>query len=138
MPRPYTVKEGTLRLIYAACAALLLIAEILIGLYAHDDFVRPYLGDTLVVILLWCLVRIAVPTRLSWLSAAVFLFAVLVEISQIFPLCDLLGIQNSLIRTLMGTSFSWWDIVAYLAGCLVTGAVDLLWLRAQKPKGTEM
>ena len=125
-------------MIFAVCASVLLIAEILIGLYAHDDFVRPYLGDTLVVILLWCLVRTVLPTRLSWLSAAVFLFAVLVEITQIFPLCDLLGIQNSLIRTLMGTSFSWWDIVAYLAGCLVTGAVDLLWLRAQKPKGTEM
>ena len=128
MRLPLSAKEGTLRMIFAVCASVLLIAEILIGLYAHDDFVRPYLGDTLVVILLWCLIRIVIPTRFRWLFAAVFLFAVLVEISQIFPLCDLLGIKNALIRTLMGTSFSLWDIVAYLAGCLLTGAADLLLL----------
>ena len=92
----------------------------------HDSFVRPYLGDTLAVMLIWCVLRIIFPTGKPWLSAAVFLFAVLVEVSQIFPLCDVLGIENRLIRTLMGTSFAWGDIVAYLAGCAVTLAVDLI------------
>jgi hypothetical protein len=78
------------------------------------------------VILIWCVVRIVIPDRCVWLSGAVFLFAVLVEVSQIFPLCDVLGIENRLIRTLMGTSFAWGDIVAYLAGCSVTLAVDLI------------
>ncbi|MBR5980070.1 MAG: DUF2809 domain-containing protein, partial [Oscillospiraceae bacterium] len=115
-----------LRLLFAVSAVILLVIEIIIGLYVHDAFVRPYLGDTLVVILIWCVLRIIFPTGKPWLSAAVFLFAVGVEITQIFPLCDLLGIRNGLIRTLMGTSFAWWDIVAYLAGCLVTAAGDLI------------
>ncbi|MBQ7591375.1 MAG: DUF2809 domain-containing protein, partial [Clostridia bacterium] len=74
----------------------------------------------------WCVVRIVIPDRCVWLSGAVFLFAVIVEVSQIFPLCDVLGIENRLIRTLMGTSFAWGDIIAYLAGCAVTLAVDLI------------
>ena len=120
------MKRPALRLIFALCAAVLIGVEILIGLFVHDSFVRPYLGDTLVVILLWCVVRIVIPDKFVWLSGAVFLFAVIVEVSQIFPLCDVLGIENRLIRTLMGTSFAWGDIVAYLAGCSVTLAVDLI------------
>ena len=76
--------------------------------------------------LIWCVLRIVFPTGKPWLSAAVFLFAVLVETTQIFPLCELLGVDNRLLRTLMGTSFAWGDIVAYLAGCLVTAAGDLI------------
>ena len=114
------------RLLFAVSAVILLVIEILIGLFVHDSFVRPYLGDTLVVILIWCVVRIVIPDKFVWLSGAVFLVAGIVEVSQIFPLCDVLGIENRLIRTLMGTSFAWGDIVAYLAGCAVTLAVDLI------------
>ena len=124
-------------MIYAGVFLLLLIVEILIGLYVRDAFVRPYLGDTLVVILLWALVRIAVPRKAVWLSAAIFLFALLVELSQIIPLVDLLGIKNQLVRVLMGTSFAWGDILAYAAGCLVTAGVDLWTFRKRKKKKNE-
>ncbi len=122
------------RLIFFLCALALLVIEILIGLFVRDSFVRPYLGDTLVVILLWCIIRVVIPDRFVWLSGAIFLFAVLVEISQIFPLCDVLGVENRLLRTLMGTSFAWGDIVAYFAGCVVTLAVDSAILRARRSK----
>ena len=123
------MKTSSLRLLFAISAVILLAVEIIIGLFVHDSFIRPYLGDTLVVILIWCVVRIVIPDRCVWLSGAVFLFAVIVEVSQIFPLCDVLGIENRLIRTLMGTSFAWGDIVAYLAGCLITGAADLFMMK---------
>ena len=129
------MKKSSRRILFAICAVILLIIEILIGLYVHDSFVRPYLGDTIVVILLWCVVRIIIPDGCVWLSGAVFLFAVLVEISQIFPLCDLLGIENRLLRVLMGTSFAWGDIIAYFAGCLMTFVADLTLSRATKNNG---
>ena len=119
-------RKNKLRLLFAISAVILLAVEIIIGLFIHDSFVRPYLCDALVVILIWCVVRIVIPDRFMWLSGAVFMFALFVEVSQIFPLCDVLGIENRLIRTLMGTSFAWGDIVAYLAGCAVTLAVDLI------------
>ena len=36
------------RLPYIIAAVVLLIVEILIGLFVHDGFVRPYIGDVLV------------------------------------------------------------------------------------------
>ena len=119
------------RLLFAVAAVILLAVEIIIGLYVHDSFVRPYLGDTLAVMLIWCVLRIVFPTGKPWLSAAVFLFAVLVETTQIFPLCDLPGVRNCLVRTQMGRSFAWGDIVAYLAGCLVTAAGNLILTKRQ-------
>ena len=125
------------RLLFAVSAVILLVIEILIGLFIHDSFVRPYLGDALVVILIWCVVRIVIPDKFVWLSGAVFLFALLVEVSQIFPLCDVLGIENRLLRTLMGTSFAWGDIVAYFAGYFITGIVDLGHMSKKRKPGSE-
>ena len=123
------VPRARKRLWFLAATLALLGIEIFIGVYVHDRFVRPYLGDTLVVILLWAAARIVFPERLPWLSGAVFVFACLVEVSQIIPLCDLLGIRNNLIRVLMGTSFAWEDLLAYAAGCLATTGHDLVTAR---------
>ena len=122
--------RNRLRLVFLILAVIILLTEIFIGIFVHDSFIRPYFGDVLIVILLYCIIRIALPTKHYWLSAAVFLFAVAVEITQIFPLCDLLHIENRLVRVLMGTSFSVGDIFSYLAGSLITGAADL-WLCRQ-------
>ena len=39
----------------------LLATEVLIALFVHDDFVRPYLGDVLVVPVIFFLLRAAFP-----------------------------------------------------------------------------
>ena len=120
------------RIIYAVCFLVLLAAEIYIGMFVHDSFIRPYFGDVLVVILLYVFIRIFFPKKPRLLSLYIFIFAVLVEISQIPPLVDLLGIKNRLIRVLMGTSFAWGDILAYAAGTVVTLIVDILLTRSRK------
>lgn len=110
---------------------LLLAEEIYIGVCVHDSFVRPYVGDFLVVILLYFFVRIFCLRRPTYLSLWIFLFALVVEFTQIFPLADLLGIKNQLIRVLMGTSFAWEDVIAYALGSLI----NLLWDRRIREKG---
>lgn len=128
-----TQNQKRARLIYAAVFAVLFAVEIIIGLYVHDQFVRPYIGDMLVVVLLWALVRMIIPFRAVWLSGAIYVFAVLVELSQMIPLVDFLEIENRLIRVLMGTSFAVGDLFAYAAGCIVTAIVDIavFWHRKQ-------
>lgn len=127
-----TQNQKRARLIYAAVFAVLFAIEIIIGLYVHDQFVRPYIGDMLVVVLLWALVRMIIPFRAVWLSGAIYVFAVLVELSQMIPLVDFLEIENRLIRVLMGTSFAVGDLFAYAAGCIVTAIVDIAVFRHRK------
>ena len=131
-----TINIKRARLIYAVIFILLFAVEIFIGMYVHDSFIRPYVGDMLVVILLWALVRIIIPRKAVWLSGAIFIFSVIVELTQMIPLVDLLGIDNRLIRVLMGTSFAVGDIFAYAAGCIVTACVDLILFHKRKIRGT--
>ena len=113
------------RAAFAVGFLLLLLTEVLIALFVHDGFVRPYLGDVFVVILLFCLIRIFVPRGLRLLPLYLFLFAAAVEISQYFHFVSLIGLAgNKPAETIFGTSFSVWDIVCYLAGCLVCALID--------------
>lgn len=107
------------RIVYAAIFALLLLVEIGIALFVHDRFIRPYFGDVLVTVLLCCLCRVVIPKGMPLLPVYVFLFAVFVELTQYVDLVGLLGWEdNTLMATIMGRSFSLWDIVCYGAGCL--------------------
>ena len=50
----------------------LLATEVLIALFVHDDFVRPYLGDVLVVPVIFFLLRAAFPERIKLLPLYIF------------------------------------------------------------------
>ena len=114
------------RLIYFALFVILLGAEIYIGLYVKDNIIRPYGGDVLVVILIYCFIRIFMPDGARFLSLFIFLFACGVEFAQKYDYATLLGFaDNKLIRTILGTSFSWYDILCYAIGCALTAIADL-------------
>ncbi len=119
------------RLIYLLCFAVLLSCELLIGLFVHDRFVRPYLGDMLVTVLLCCLLRCIWPNRPRALWLYVFCFSGAVEFLQLWGLADRLHIQNKLLRVLLGTTFDWKDIACYFCGCLLFGLAEFL-LRRHK------
>lgn len=110
------------RIGYIVLTVILLGIEICIALFVHDRFVRPYVGDVLVVFLLYSFVRIFVPRRGRFLPLFVFLFAVAVEILQLFSVVDWLGLGNiRFFRILVGAVFDWKDIVCYGVGCLLLG-----------------
>lgn len=118
------------RLFHFAVFLLLLLAEVCIALYVHDSFVRPYLGDVLVVVVLYFFLRIFIPENHIWLPGAIFLFAVLAEILQYFHLAELLGITNPVLRILLGSVFDVKDILCYGVGCCFLAVYE--WLRYVK------
>ena len=110
------------RVFYLLATVLLIAAEVLIALFVHDSFVRPYLGDVIVVVVVYCFVRIFIPEKVYLLPLYVFLFAVLVEVLQYFHIVDLLGLGNStFFRVLIGGVFDLKDILCYGVGCLLLG-----------------
>ena len=117
------------RLCYLAATIMLLVLEVLIALYVHDNFIRPYVGDAIVVIVIYTFVRIFVPEKCSLLPLYVFLFAVVIEILQGIHIVNILGVaDNRFLRTLIGDSFDIKDILRYGVGCI------LLWLYESKRK----
>ena len=104
---------------------VLLVIEIVIALYVHDSFVRPYVGDALVVIVLYCAVRAVFPYRFKLLLLWIFIFAVSVEVLQYFQLVQLLGLeQNRFLRILIGSTFDIKDIMCYGAGCILLAVYE--------------
>jgi hypothetical protein len=96
---------------------LLLVIEILIALFVHDSFIRPYIGDVLVVILIYCFIKSFFPTPVMKTAIAVLLFACIIETLQYFNLLQKLGLHHSkAARIIIGSAFEWKDMLAYLAG----------------------
>ncbi|MBO7162304.1 MAG: DUF2809 domain-containing protein [Clostridia bacterium] len=105
------------RLIYAALFLPVLLAEILIALFVKDAFVRPYVGDMLVTVLICCFLRIFFPTGVKMLTVYVFLFAASVEFGQYLDMVKLLGLENNtFFSVLLGRTFSLADILGYAGG----------------------
>lgn len=117
--------ENEKRAVYIVLTILLLTVEVLIALFVHDRIVRPYIGDMLVVVVIYTFVRIWIPDGLRLLPLYVFLFATGVEILQYFNLVELLGVSdNRFLRILLGTSFDWKDILCYAAGAVLVWTVE--------------
>lgn len=112
---------------YLIAAMAFFIIEVLIALYVHDDIIRPWGGDVLVVVLLYCFVRGV--TRLNLLTAAavVLVFSWFVEALQYLQIIRILGLEgNTVARTVIGTTFSWTDIVAYTLGIALVVGVEVV------------
>lgn len=110
------------RVFFLLATIVLIMLEFLIALFVHDNFVRPYLGDVIVVVVVYCFVRIFIPEKVYLLPLYVFLFTVLVEVLQYFHIVDLLGLGNStFFRVLIGGVFDLKDILCYGVGCLLLG-----------------
>lgn len=114
-----TIIPKTLRKFYAALFCILLVIEVGIALFVRDAFIRPYVGDMLVTVLICCFIRIFLPTKVRALPLYVFAFAAAVETGQYFDFVQLIGLaDNRFFSILLGRTFSAADLVCYTAGCL--------------------
>ncbi|MGE5405360.1 MAG: DUF2809 domain-containing protein [Candidatus Saccharibacteria bacterium] len=105
---------------YLLAFVVLLIIEIIIAVYVHDAFVRPYIGDILVVILIYTLIRGIVRNPIPALPLYVFLFASAVEIAQYFSVAEKLNLHDSrLISIIFGSTFDIKDIICYLIAAII-------------------
>lgn len=111
---------------HARVALLLFAVELSIALFVDDAFVRPYLGDVLVIPLVYCLVATFIQVRPVRLGLSVLGLAFAVEAAQYFALSSVLGLEgNPIARVVLGTSYSTLDLVAYAVGAALTVACHL-------------
>ena len=112
---------------YAILSIALFVVEVFIALFIRDHIVRPFVGDMLVVILIFTICRCFINANYFWLASCVLIFSFAVEIGQYFDLISILGLQHcSLARTIIGTTFDYHDLLAYSAGALLIFIIGLL------------
>ena len=112
---------------FILAAIILLMIEVLIAKYVHDEIVRPYIGDVLVVFVVYAGIRIIIPEKGKFLSLYVFLFALCVEILQRFHIVEVLHLSdNRFLSVLIGGVFDWKDIICYGIGCLMLGVTEAI------------
>ena len=121
------------RLSYFLIFCSLMAVEICIAIFVHDSFIRPYVGDMLVTLLLCCMARVVIPDRVRLMPLYVLLFAACVEIGQYVDVVALLGLEdNRIISVALGRTFSWLDLVCYAVGCVAASGLDAILFRSRR------
>jgi hypothetical protein len=83
----------------------------------HDAFIRPSVGDFLVVIWLYCSFKSFLNTRVLATALVTLLIAYPIEVSQYFHLIyDMVWGDSHLARAILGTTFQWSDLLMYTLG----------------------
>lgn len=103
---------------YFIAFAILLTIEILIAIYGKG-FIRHTFGDYLVVILLYTFFKSFLKTAPNKVAFITLLISYFVEFLQLTNLKNMY--PNQYLKTfqiLLGTSFSFWDLLAYTLGYL--------------------
>jgi hypothetical protein len=121
---------------YFAITVLLFITEVVIALFVKDQFIRPYGGDFLVVILLYCFLKSVLNLSVGVAATLVLLFAFFIETTQYFNAIGRLGLQDSAIaKAILGNSFAWHDVLAYVAGILCVIGIEMVVSKTNSKKG---
>ncbi|MFC4686105.1 DUF2809 domain-containing protein [Epilithonimonas pallida] len=102
-------------------AIVIFFIEVLIATKLKECFfVRAYLGDVFVVILMYYFIKAFFDFDSTKLIVGIFIFSCLIELAQYFHFGEILGFKNNRIMMIvLGNSFSWLDILCYFAGCVI-------------------
>ena len=82
------------RLSFLAVAVVILAIEIYIAAFVKGGFVRHYLGDVLVTVMLYAFGRAVFKTAPKILAFEIFAFSLFIEILQYFKMLEILDINT--------------------------------------------
>ncbi len=120
---------------YFIAAIILFIIEIFIALFIHDRIVRPYIGDMLAVILIFCFIKSFINIRSMYIAISTLVFAYFIELLQYFNLLDYIDLKgNKVAAILLGGSFDWIDLVNYTLGIVIVITFEKMILKLTKNK----
>ncbi|NJY61410.1 DUF2809 domain-containing protein [Salinimicrobium sp. CDJ15-81-2] len=111
---------------YFFAAILLFLLLTIIAAFVKDSIIRPYGGDLLVVVFLYCLLKSFFRIPVKSAIFGVLLFAIAVEALQYLRIVKLLGLEeNNIAIIILGSYFEWLDIVFYSLGATLVYVVEM-------------
>lgn len=120
------------RLPYIILLIILIAVEVVIAITQHDNIIRDYGGDTIVVWAVYCLVQSVLGGKNNHyiVHVCVLAFAFVVEFLQKIHIVDLIGLGDiQFFRILIGTSFAVEDLIAYALGTAIACLGTLIYNR---------
>ncbi|WP_413532850.1 DUF2809 domain-containing protein [Empedobacter brevis] len=106
-------------------AIIIFLIEVIIALYIKDKIIRPFVGDILVVIFMYYFIKAFINTKAIYIAIFTLIFSFIVEILQYFNFVELIGLgHNKAARIIIGTSFSWIDLLCYFIGFILLFLID--------------
>ncbi len=105
---------------YFLATLILFGVEVAIALFIHDNFIRPYVGDILIVVFLYTSVKTVYSMPTKKLPYYLFALGCLMEVLQSLNLVGKLGLSgNKVASVILGTTFDIKDIVCYFIGMVL-------------------
>ncbi|GHU63582.1 hypothetical protein FACS1894123_06610 [Bacteroidia bacterium] len=106
-------KDRHTRLVYMLFVVVLVVAELVIFTLVEDTFVNSYVNKVLIIMFLYCLVRVFIPRKIRLLPLYVFLFVCMIELLQYK-----LGLSPNPVMKAFTPSV-WVDILCYAIGTAI-------------------
>lgn len=105
---------------YFLLTIILFTTEVLIATYLKTGFIRHYLGDFLIVILIYSFVKSFLDLPVLKTAMGVLVFAYLIELLQYLDFVRWIGMGSMrLANVVLGNYFDWVDMLAYTFGVFV-------------------
>ena len=102
---------------------LLFLTEVIIA--QTSGFIRHTVGDFLVVILLYFLVKSFFDISPKKLALSILIFSFTIEILQNYNLVKTLGLEhNKVASIIIGNTFSYGDLIAYTLGVITVLIIE--------------
>ena len=100
---------------YLIAFIIIFLIEAIIALFINDKIIRPYIGDILVMFLMYTFIKIFISKDIKFLAIYLFIFATFIELMQLFNVLELLGLKNNRVLSIVfGSVFDIKDILCYL------------------------
>lgn len=117
---------------YLFLTTILFLTEVSIALFIEDTLIRPFVGDVLVICLIYCFLRLFLNINCWKAAFGVLLFAFTIEILQYFDYVKLLDLEkNRVFSVALGRTFEIMDFAAYFAGFLLIILTEKFYERHQ-------
>ncbi|WP_334126959.1 DUF2809 domain-containing protein [Empedobacter brevis] len=101
------------------------LIEVIIALFINDNIIRPFVGDILVVVFMYYFIKAFINTKTINIAIFTLIFSFIIEILQYFKFVEIIGLgHNKATRIIIGTSFSWIDLLCYFIGFLLLFFID--------------
>lgn len=119
---------------YLITFLIFFLIEVGIALFINDRIIRPYIGDILVIILMYAFIKSFIRKEIRFLPIYLFIFAVFVEVMQYFNILELMSLKdNKILSIIFGSTFDIQDILCYLIGSIIL----IIWEKREALKRIE-